>query len=82
MKLSVDSVRMAEAMQNQCYFVAVNRTGEGGGIAYDGGSVAYDPWGERLGGGGDVVTIDPLRVSEIRSRYPFVEDLRPAGSRA
>ena len=75
-----DALTRARAIENQCYFVAVNRTGEGGGIAYDGGSVAYDPWGERLGGGGDIVTIDPQRVSEVRSRYPFVEDLRPAAT--
>lgn len=79
-RLHWDALTRARAIENQCYFVAVNRTGEGGGIVYDGGSVAYDPWGERLGGGGEIVTVDPVRVSEIRSRYPFVEDLRPAAT--
>jgi omega-amidase len=71
-----DALTRARAIENQCYFVAVNRTGEGGGIDYDGGSVAFDPWGERMGGGREVVTIDPARVGEVRGRYPFVEDLR------
>ena len=76
-RLHWDALSHARAIENQCYFVAVNRTGEGGGLLYDGGSAAYDPWGERLGGGGDIVTLDPARVSEVRSRYPFVEDRRP-----
>ena len=71
-----DVLSHARAIENQCFFLAVNRSGEGGGIRYDGGSVAYDPWGERLGGGGDIVAIDPARVGEVRSRYPFVEDRR------
>jgi omega-amidase len=71
-----DALTKARAIENQCYFVAVNRTGEGGGIDYDGGSVAFDPWGERLGGGGDVIAVDPARVGEVRGKYPFVEDRR------
>ena len=71
-----DVLVRARAIENQCYFVAVNRTGEGGGIEYDGGSAAYDPWGERVGAGGDVVAIDRGRVGEVRKKYPFVEDRR------
>ena len=43
-----DALTRARAIENQCYVVAVNRVGTGGGLSYDGGSVAYDPWGERL----------------------------------
>jgi predicted amidohydrolase len=43
-----DVLVRARAIENQCYVVAVNRVGEGGGIVYDGGSVAYDPWGDVL----------------------------------
>ena len=71
-----DALTRARAIENQCYFVAVNRTGEGGGVAYDGGSVSHDPWGERVGGAGEVVVVDPDRVGEVRAKYPFVEDLR------
>lgn len=78
-----DALVHARAIENQCYFVAVNRSGEGGGLEYDGGSVAYDPWGDRLAATADngqvpVVEIDPAEVTRIRSRYPFVEDRRRA----
>lgn len=70
----------ARAIENQCYVVAVNRTGIGDGVEYDGGSVAYDPWGEPvgIGGGGNaprVVDIDPARVKLVRARYPFLREL-------
>jgi omega-amidase len=78
-----DVLTRARAIENQCYLVAVNRTGVGDGVEYDGGSVAYDPWGEPLGigGGGNaprVVDIDPARVKLVRSRYPFLRELELA----
>lgn len=77
-----DVLTRARAIENQCYVVAVNRTGEGGGLAYDGGSAAYDPWGERVTGRAarsgtpQIVEIDPEQVTQVRSRYPFVTDRR------
>ena len=72
-----DVLTRARAIENQCYFVAVNRTGEGGGLPYDGGSVAYDPFGQLVGEGPlAIVEVDPARVGEVRRKYPFVEDLR------
>ena len=78
-----DVLTRARAIENQCYVVAVNRTGVGDGVEYDGGSVAYDPWGEPLGigGGGNaprVVDIDPARVKLVRARYPFLRELEAA----
>ena len=73
-----DVLTRARAIENQTYFVAVNRTGSGGGIEYDGGSVAYDPWGDRLHG--SVVEIDTQRVASIRERYPFLADYLAAPS--
>lgn len=75
-----DVLTRARAIENQCYVVAVNRTGIGDGVEYDGGSVAYDPWGEPvgIGGGGNaprVVDIDPARVKLVRARYPFLREL-------
>ena len=75
-----DVLTRARAIENQCYVVAVNRTGMGDGVEYDGGSVAYDPWGEPVGiGGGSstprVVDIDPSRVKLVRARYPFLREL-------
>jgi len=78
-----DVLTRARAIENQCYVVAVNRTGVGDGVEYDGGSVAYDPWGEPvgIGGGGTaprVVDIDPARVKLVRARYPFLRELEAA----
>jgi omega-amidase len=81
-----DVLVRARAIENQCYVVAVNRIGEGGGLAYDGGSAAYDPSGTRLSAvrtaaGGDapdvaIVDIEPARVAETREAFPFLADLR------
>jgi predicted amidohydrolase len=78
-----DVLTRARAIENQCYVVAVNRSGVGDGVEYDGGSVAYDPWGEPvgIGGGGNasrVVDIDPARVKLVRARYPFLRELESA----
>ena len=78
-----DVLTRARAIENQCYVAAVNRTGTGDGVEYDGGSVAYDPWGEPvgIGGGGNtprVVDIDPARVKLVRARYPFLRELELA----
>jgi predicted amidohydrolase len=76
-----DVLTRARAIENQCYVIAVNRTGEGGEAMYDGGSAAYDPWGEAIGIGGDggaaprVVDVEPSRVQRVRTRYPFLRDL-------
>jgi omega-amidase len=76
-----DVLTRARAIENQCYMIAVNRTGTGGEGVYDGGSAAYDPWGEAIGiGGGEgtasrVVDVDPARVQRVRTRYPFLRDM-------
>jgi omega-amidase len=72
-----DVLVRARAIENLCYVVAVNRTGIGGSVAYDGGSAAYDPWGEPLApaaSGPTLVAIDPARVAEVRARYRFLDD--------
>jgi len=76
-----DALLPARAIENQCYVVGVNRTGDAGGLSYDGGSAAYDPWGERLvpttttDGDPGYVSLRAERVAEIRSRFPFIRDL-------
>ncbi len=75
-----DVLVRARAIENQCFVVAVNRIAEGGGIEYDGGSVAYDPWGERIdttieGESPRIVALDARRVAETRAHYPFLADL-------
>lgn len=80
-----DVLVRARAIENQCYVVAVNRVGEGGGLEYDGGSAAYDPWGEQLTGGGRAAEaiacadVDAAEVTRVRAAYPFTEDRRSAG---
>lgn len=73
-----DALLKARAIENQCYFVGVNRTGTGGGLAYDGGSAAFSPWGEALtpdtSSGVPLVTLEAGKVAEVRERYPFLRD--------
>lgn len=73
-----DTLLRARAIENQCAVIGVNRTGTGGGIAYDGGSAAWDAWGDPLpaaeGCQVPVVAVDPGAVADIRARYPFLRD--------
>ena len=66
----------ARAIENQCYMIAVNRVGEGGGLSYNGGSVIYDPWGERCdhaspSGGVRVGEISRSVVEHARKAFPL-----------
>ena len=75
-----DVLARARAIENQAYMIAVNRTGRGGTLDYDGGSVAWTPWGDPApetvsSGGIRIATVDPSLVSEIRGKYPFLRDL-------
>jgi predicted amidohydrolase len=70
-----DTLLRARAIESQCALVGVNRTGEGGGLAYDGGSIAYGPWGDPLvPDAAGVVTVDVAEVRRVRERYPFLKD--------
>lgn len=68
-----DTLLRARAIENQCVVIGVNRRGEGGGERYDGGSAAFDAWGEPLPPCGDpgIVTIDPAAVSRVREEFPL-----------
>jgi omega-amidase len=75
-----DALLPARAIENLAYFVGVNRTGMGGDIRYDGGSAAYDPWGQAVAvrtavASPSVVDVSTARVAEVRARYPFLEDM-------
>ena len=61
--------------------IADNRGGAGGKLSYVGDSAIIDPLGEVLASGGDeecivMAEVDPSRVSEIRTRFPFLADRR------
>lgn len=70
---------VARAIENQSYVIAVNRVGEGGGLAYAGGSCVIDPLGEVAADAGADETIvfadvEPARVAEVRAELPFLAD--------
>ncbi|CAN5842258.1 carbon-nitrogen family hydrolase [soil metagenome] len=80
-----DALLPARAIENQAYVVGVNRTGIAGGIQYDGGSVAYDPWGLSVAqrtavASPAVADVSTARVASIRAQYPFLEDLASQAS--
>lgn len=69
----------ARAIENQAYVVAVNRVGEGGGVAYGGDSAVIDPLGETLveAAGAPTVLLATLEcsvVAAVRERLPFLAD--------
>jgi predicted amidohydrolase len=74
----------ARAIENQAYVVAANRVGSAGRsgrLHYVGDSVIVDPFGldctEPLAGEGILAAdVDPQRVVEVRSKYPFLADRR------
>ena len=73
----------ARAIENQTWVVGLNRVGEGGGLAYAGGSRVLDPWGELVLAlddqpGVTCVDIDAERVTQVRSEFPFTIDRRSA----
>jgi omega-amidase len=66
----------ARAIENQCFVVAVNRIGEADGLAYNGGSMVLDPWGDRRdlpvpGSSLKIGEISKGAVAEIRQAFPL-----------
>jgi omega-amidase len=66
----------ARAIENQCYMIAVNRLGTGGGLAYSGGSVVLDPWGTRIDAASDrsrvrVAQMSRAKVEDVRKALPL-----------
>lgn len=70
----------ARAIENQCYVIGVNRSGEDSrGLKYSGGSVVHDPMGETvldLGSGehNGLAVMDINKVRSVRSLLPFQQD--------
>ena len=73
----------ARAIENQCYVLGVNRTGEDPlAGAYAGGSVLLDPLGQTVCACGEeegfaVGEIDPERIAAVRNALPAREDADP-----
>lgn len=74
----------ARALDAQCYVLGVNRVGiDGNGAAHPGASALIDPLGQVVASLSDEVgavigAVDAGRVAEIRDRYHFLDDRRPA----
>lgn len=76
----------ARAIENQCYIAGVNRIGEGGGLVYEPGSIAFDPLGNPLSGtfhqtgsgeeGFFLVEMDAEAVKQAREGFPLKADRR------
>jgi len=70
----------ARAIENQCYVIGVNRTGDDGNkIHYTGESMAVDPMGEILYCKKDeddvfTVTLDKSHLEKVREKFPFWKD--------
>lgn len=70
----------ARAIENQCYVVGVNRTGDDGKqIHYSGESMIVDPLGEVLYTKKDeedifTLTLDKKYLDDIRAKLPFLKD--------
>ncbi|HEV8505414.1 MAG TPA: amidohydrolase [Chitinophagaceae bacterium] len=70
----------ARAIENQCYVIGVNRTGDDGKkIHYTGESMAVDPMGELLYHKKDeedifTVTLDKSQLDKAREKFPFWKD--------
>lgn len=72
----------ARAIENQCFVIGVNRIGEdGNGILYPGSSVIFGPSGNEMCRVADnaefvLCEIDPQEAVEVRTKFPFLKDMR------
>lgn len=73
----------ARAIENQCFVIAVNRTGVDPNNKFNGQSMIIAPWGKVLWTGAEdeqyaLIDVDFSEVEEVRTRIPVYEDRRPA----
>ncbi len=70
----------ARAIENQCYVIGVDRTGDDPACSYSGGTEAVSPYGETLAacerGGVDAVTVelDMDALKAFREKFPVLKD--------
>ncbi|MET0392353.1 MAG: amidohydrolase [Chitinophagaceae bacterium] len=78
--LAWKTLLQARAIENQCYVIGVNRTGDdGNGIHYSGESMVIDPLGEVLYHKKEeeenfTITLDKAHLQAVRDRFPFWKD--------
>ena len=79
-RLAWETLLQARAIENQCYVIGVNRTGQdANGLVYPGGSRLIDPLGKILLDAGEQpnilsARIDKNRVDDVRRQLPFQQD--------
>ncbi len=71
----------SRAIENQCYMIGVNRVGSDPFNQYNGCSAIYDPMGEEIlmcpnKEGLFSAEIDLNKVEEVRSKLPFLDDMK------
>lgn len=82
------SLLLARAIENQAWVLGVNRVGEGDGLVYTGDSALIDPLGQVVAQaepGAEACLEGRVRaaaVAELRERFGFLGDRRPAVYRA
>ncbi|HEY2419974.1 MAG TPA: carbon-nitrogen family hydrolase [Neobacillus sp.] len=76
------SLLIARAIENQCFVIACNRSGDDPNNHYFGHSLIIDPWGEIIAEAGEheeilTADIEMNLVKEVRQRIPVFEDRKP-----
>ncbi|MBM6618104.1 carbon-nitrogen family hydrolase [Bacillus suaedaesalsae] len=76
------SLLISRAIENQCYVVACNRSGQDPENVFAGHSMIIDPWGEVLveaGEGESIIQaeLDIEKVRTVRKHIPIFDDRRP-----
>ena len=71
----------ARAIENQCYVIGVNRVGDDPKLHYNGFSSVFDPMGKEIAAVENeekiiTVEIDKSYVNEVRTKLPFLGDIR------
>lgn len=75
-----DTLLRARAIENQCYVLAVNRTGDDPSCHYNGGSAVIGPLGQTLAAcpdgrhGWTVCELDMEQLGSFRKSFPALED--------
>ncbi|KAA0546657.1 carbon-nitrogen family hydrolase [Bacillus sp. BGMRC 2118] len=76
------SLLISRAIENQCYVIACNRSGQDPNNVFAGHSMIIDPWGEVLAEAGEEESIiqadlDIEKVRTVRKHIPIFDDRRP-----
>lgn len=77
-----ETLLRARAIENLCFIIGVNRTGQdGNGLSYPGASHVFGPLGAALCCGGEddellICEVNPEEVPEVRLKFPFLNDMR------